>query len=176
MYENRDYTEMLQRKQQQCVISPLIAWEFIQFQKETHDNHWLRDFFSLKNMSFNNNWLINFSNIKNILRSGKKAVVVTDLKQRFVYASHFFEEMTGFTRESVMGKTPKIFQGPATDPQVLKRLGMLISSNQPASAIVDNYKKDGTLYKCKIDVTPIRDKTEKVVSYMAIEEEYFDNV
>lgn len=172
MYENQDYANMLQKQQQQFLISPLLAWEFLQLNKEKKENSWIKDFFCLRNLSLKQGWQINFPYIKNILKIGKKAVVVTDLKQRFVYASEFFEEMTGFDRESVMGKTPKIFQGPATNPNELKKLGKLISSNQPATAIVDNYKKDGTLYKCKIDITPIQNESSEVVSYMAIEEEY----
>ncbi|MFW5762038.1 MAG: PAS domain-containing protein [Cyclobacteriaceae bacterium] len=171
MYEKQDYANML-KEQQQFLISPLIAWEFIQEYKVDKQNNWFQDFFSLRNMSLKNGWKINYSYIKNVLKSGKQAVVFTDLKQRFIYASQFFEEMTGFKRESVMGKTPRLFQGPATDTEELKKLGKLISENQPASAILDNYKKDGTLYKCKIDITPIYNQQEKVVSYMGIEEEY----
>lgn len=172
MFEKEEYANMLKQQHQHFTISPLLSWEFIQFSKIDEEKSWLNDFFSFRTLSLKNNWKINFPEIKKVLKVGRKALVVTDLKQRFIYASQFFEEMTGFSREYVMGKSPKIFQGPATNPAELKKLGKLISENKRASAIVENYKKDGTLYQCKIDITPIRNHHDKVVSYMAIEEEY----
>jgi PAS domain S-box-containing protein len=171
MYESKEYVNMLAHANK-GLISPLMAWEFVPFREIEKENSWIKDFFHLKNLSGKFDWQINLSTLKNILKVGKKALVITNVKQQFIYASEHFETMTGFKRDAVMGKTPKLFQGPATDLRELERVGKLIKEHNSVSTILNNYKKDGTLYQCKIEIQPIHNRDKKVVSYMAIEEEF----
>jgi len=170
MYESKEYVNMLAHANK-GLIAPLMAWEFVPFRKIEKEGNWIKDFFNLKNLSYKLDWQINLLPLKNILKIGKKALVITDLKQQFIYASEHFETMTGYERDAVLGKTPKIFQGPATDTQELEKIGKNIKAHKPVVATIHNYKKDGSLYQCKIEIQPLRNKDNKVVSYMAIEEE-----
>lgn len=49
--------------------------------------------------------------------------------------------MTGYTAEEVIGKTPRILQGPKTDKAELKRLSKAIRSWESCEVTVINYKK-----------------------------------
>ena len=52
------------------------------------------------------------------------SVLITDASKagKIIYANKAFKALTGYDPASVVGKTPRILQGPATDKRVLKRL------------------------------------------------------
>lgn len=52
------------------------------------------------------------------------SVLITDASKagKILYANKAFQTLTGFTSKDVIGKNPRILQGPATDAKVIKRL------------------------------------------------------
>lgn len=59
--------------------------------------------------------------------SAHEAVVITEAQlelpgPRICYVNEAFPRMTGYTAEEVIGKTPRILQGPRTDRTVLERM------------------------------------------------------
>jgi PAS domain S-box-containing protein len=57
-----------------------------------------------------------------------------------------FRKMTGYSAEEVVGKTPKILQGPKTSREVLNRLKAELKSGQSFFGRSVNYRKNGTEY------------------------------
>lgn len=51
-------------------------------------------------------------------RIKQEVVLVTDLNLKIVFASSGLKRMTGYKEEEVLGKTPKMFQGPATSKKI----------------------------------------------------------
>merc|ERR1712113_402574 len=50
------------------------------------------------------------------------ALLMTDPGGTIVYANKAFTKLTGYEQAEVIGKSPKLLQGPGTDPKVLARL------------------------------------------------------
>jgi PAS domain S-box-containing protein len=71
------------------------------------------------------------------------------------YVNAAFEEMTGYSREELLGKTPRIFQGPKTDRAVLDRLRRLLEAGERYSGESINYRKDGSDYILDWHIVPI---------------------
>lgn len=88
---------------------------------------------------------------------------------RIVYVNNAFERMTGFPREEVIGKTPRILQGPKTSRSELERIGQAIKKSRPVRAELINYTKDHREYWIEIDIVPIIDATGRVTHLAAIE-------
>jgi len=61
-----------------------------------------------------------------------------------VYANEAFVSMTGYTREELMGTTPRIFQGAATERTQLDRLKTTLGAGHVFEGYTWNYRKDGT--------------------------------
>ena len=55
---------------------------------------------------------------------------------RIVFVNAAFTRMTGYTSEEVMGRGPKLLQGPDTDPAVLRLIGDRLRQWQPVTAEV----------------------------------------
>ena len=60
-----------------------------------------------------------------------------------MYANKAFKNLTGYSPDEVLGKTPKMLQGPATDKKVIARLANTLKKGGRFEGKAINYKKDG---------------------------------
>ena len=72
-----------------------------------------------------------------------------------VYVNKSFTTLTGYEREDVIGKTPKILQGEKTDKKTLARISNAITNKRGITAELLNYSKDGYEYWVEINLNPI---------------------
>lgn len=100
-----------------------------------------------------------------------EVVLITDLDLKIVFASNRIKRMTGYYEEEVLGKTPKMFQGPDTCKLVLNEIREAIELKVPFKKTINNYKKDGRIYKCNVDATPVYNSKGEISHFIAFEKE-----
>jgi len=100
------------------------------------------------------------------------SVLVTDAtpKGNIIYANKAFKKLTGHDPDSVIGKTPRILQGPGTDQKVIERLASALKSGGRFEGKAINYRKDGTPFIMFWRVLPIK-VGKKIVAWVAIQRE-----
>ena len=76
---------------------------------------------------------------------------------RIVFVNAAFERHTGYSREEVMGKSPRLLQGPLTQRTELDRIGAALKKWQPVRAELINYTKSGQPFWVELDIVPIAD-------------------
>ncbi len=91
------------------------------------------------------------------------SIMITDINleepgPKIIYVNHGFSKITGYSREEVIGKTPRILQGPKTDQAVLDRLKKRLKNGQPFFGKTINYRKDGSEFVNQWDVHPMTDE------------------
>jgi len=101
-----------------------------------------------------------------------EALVITDARldppgPRMVYVNPAFSELTGYRREEVLGRTPRLLQGPETDRAVLDRLRGLLERGEPFLGETTNYRKDGTPFILEWNIAPIRDPQGRVTHWVS---------
>ena len=90
------------------------------------------------------------------------AIIVTEAEPtsfpgpRILWANDVFYKLTGYQPVEIIGKSPRILQGPLTDKSVLKRLSTALENWEVCRVEVLNYKKDGTAFWNEFEVTPIK--------------------
>jgi PAS domain S-box-containing protein len=100
------------------------------------------------------------------------SILVTDAspKGRIIYANKAFRKLTGHDPAEVLGKDPRILQGPGTDRKVIERLAAAIQSGGRFEGRAVNYKKDGTPFIMNWRMFPLKD-AGKIIAWVAIQRE-----
>ena len=108
-----------------------------------------------------------FSELKlmeSVITHTSDAIIITEAEPfdmpgpRIIFVNEAFTKMTGYSKEEVIGKTPRILQGPKTDRKELAKLGAAIRNWQHYETTLINYKKDGEPFWINFAVTPIADE------------------
>lgn len=145
---------------------PLMAWEFhCEYLKELKAI--LTDLKKVKKIATQFAW--KDKNLKIKERIQEEVVVVTDLDLKIIFASNGLRKMTGYKEEEVLGKTPKLFQGPETSKEILAEIREAIKLQVPFEKTLENYKKNGETYNCKINGFPVYNSKGKVSHFIAFE-------
>lgn len=145
---------------------PLVAWD-IYSQIFFQTNMLLLDVHSLHQIASKNQWK-SMWDFKESLQE-ETVIVVTDAKLKIVFASKNIQKMNGYEVDEVIGKSPKMFQGAATDLQVSNEIRQAVLNKEPFEKNVINYCKDGSLYKCHIKGFPIFNHKGEVTNFIAFE-------
>ena len=86
-----------------------------------------------------------------------------------VYVNPAFQKMTGWTKAEVLGKSPRIFQGPKTDLLIFSDLKEKLQSDQFWEGQTINYKKDGSEFWMEWSIVPLKDKDGDIYQYLAVQ-------
>ena len=115
---------------------------------------------------------LSISVLKGLVEHSFDSILVTDASSRtkIMYANKAFKNLTGYSPDEVLGKTPKMLQGPATDKKVIARLANTLKKGGRFEGKAINYKKDGTPFIMDWRVIPAKiGKNAKV--WIAIQRE-----
>jgi diguanylate cyclase (GGDEF)-like protein/PAS domain S-box-containing protein len=87
---------------------------------------------------------------------------------RIVFVNEAFERRTGYRREEVIGRTPRLLQGPGTQRKELDRIRAALEQWQPARVDVINYKKNGEPFWVDLEVSPVWDEQRRLTHWVAV--------
>jgi PAS domain S-box-containing protein len=96
------------------------------------------------------------------------SVVITDKGGLIQYVNPAFEATTGYTREDVLGKTPRILKSGIHDGGFYKNLWDSILEGRPFRETLVNRKKTGELYWAEQTITPMRDQTGNITHFVSV--------
>lgn len=110
--------------------------------------------------------------LERAIRDDYDAILITDLEleepgPRIVYVNDGFCEMTGYSREEVIGKTPRILQGPKTDEAVLDELRKQLKEGKSFFGQTVNYRKDGSEFVNQWDIHPLTDREGNITHWVS---------
>lgn len=92
----------------------------------------------------------------------------TDTKGIITYASHAFCEVSGYTKEELIGKPHNIVRHQDTPQEIFKDMWETLEKGGVWSGEVKNLKKDGGHYWVDVTISPLFDDGGKTKEYVAI--------
>lgn len=113
--------------------------------------------------------------LESVITHAKDAVVITKAEQlddpgpQIMYVNRAFEEMTGYSIDEIVGKSPRFLQGPNSSRTELAFLRKKMEKGESCSIEVINYRKSGEEYWVKIEVAPVKDNSSHVTHFIAIQ-------
>ncbi len=102
--------------------------------------------------------------------SGKSVVSTTDLKGRITHCNEVFIELSGFSKEELMGQPHNLVRHPDVPAEAFRDLWNTLSKGMPWTGVVKNRRKNGDHYWVVANVTPVMDG-DQVVAYLSVRTE-----
>lgn len=96
-----------------------------------------------------------------------EAIVISDTKGTISYVNPAFERITGYKREEVIGKNPRLLKSDKHDESFYREMWETLTRGNVWSNHIINKKKDGSLFEADISISPILDTDGKTISYVA---------
>ncbi|WP_412068396.1 PAS domain-containing protein [Rubrivirga sp. IMCC43871] len=102
--------------------------------------------------------------------SAAEAIVVTDADlvdgPHILYANAAHLHIFGYEADDIVGKTPRIYQGPRTERAVLDRVRAGLEAGEMVRAETINYRKDGTPFHLEWEIAPVHGPDGRVVNFV----------
>lgn len=95
-------------------------------------------------------------------------VAITDVKGTITFVNPKFEEITGYSKEELLGKNHRILNSGYHSPEFWKEMYHTVSHGKIWQAEVCNIAKNGDLYWVDTTIVPFMGEDGKPVSYIAI--------
>ncbi|KAI4384245.1 hypothetical protein MLD38_002425 [Melastoma candidum] len=102
----------------------------------------------------------------------KQSFVLSDvnlLDMPIVYASDAFLKLTGYNRNEVLGRNYRFLNGDETDSSTVLQIKECIHRNQPCTARILNYRKDGSSFWNVLHISPVRNASGKISHFVGIQ-------
>ena len=118
--------------------------------------------------------------LESVITNTNDAVLITEAEPfdepgpRILYVNNAFTKMTGYTAEEVIGKTPRMLQGPKSDKNELHELGEKLRNWEPYEITTLNYKKNGDEFWNNFTVSPVANDSGWFTHWIAIERDVTD--
>ncbi len=112
--------------------------------------------------------------LESVVVNANDAVLITEAEPidepgpRIVYANEAFTRMTGYSLEEVLGKTPRILQGPKTERATLDKLRAALTVWQPMILELINYRQDGSEFWVEMSIVPVTDQSGGYTHWVSI--------
>lgn len=95
------------------------------------------------------------------------AVMITDQSGVIEYVNPAFEDVTGYSRDEVLGERPSIVASGMQDVEFYRNLWKTIANGLPYSDIFVNRRKNGDIYYESKTITPVRSEKGDITHYVS---------
>ena len=100
----------------------------------------------------------------------------TNARGIITYVNDQFCEISGFSRDELIGNSHSIVRHPEMPPEAFREMWSTIRDKRPWSGIIKNRKKDGSTYWVDATINPILDNNDNVEEFIAIRNDITDTI
>ncbi|HEY9832198.1 MAG TPA: PAS domain S-box protein [Stenomitos sp.] len=118
--------------------------------------------------------------LESVAVTANDAIMITEAEPidepgpRIIYVNEAFTRMTGYSKEEVLGKTPRILQGPKSERAQLDQFRSALKQWQPTVVELINYRKDGSEFWVEISIVPVANAEGWYTHWVAVERDISD--
>jgi PAS domain S-box-containing protein len=99
------------------------------------------------------------------------SIIITNLIGEIEYVNEAFLQVSGYQRDEVVGRNPRILQSKKTPPENYRALWAALGQGQPWKGEFINKRKDGSEYTEFAIIVPIRQTDGSVSHFVAVQED-----
>ncbi len=113
--------------------------------------------------------------LQSVVVNTNDAILITEAEPieepgpKILYVNDAFTRTTGYTLEEVLGKTPRILQGPKTNRKALDKVRKALENWQPVTVETINYRKDGSEFWVEFGIVAVSDKQGHYTHWISVQ-------
>lgn len=106
-----------------------------------------------------------------VVEQSPASVYIANPSFEIVYVNQKFTEVTGYSREEVLGKHPRFMRSEQNPPNLYEEIGKTIGDGGIWRGELCSRKKNGELYWESALIAPIKDKQGTITHFVALKED-----
>ncbi len=110
------------------------------------------------------------------IEQAAEAVFICEPDGTIRYVNPVCKRMTGYEKDEIIGQPLQILKSDKHDEAFFRNIGDTISNGEVWSGRITNKRKDGTLYEVEVTVSPVRDNSGAITSYVSIHRDITNEV
>ncbi len=99
------------------------------------------------------------------------SIVITDTEGAIEYVNPKFTELTGYSKEEVLGQNPRLLKSGKQSKELYTHLWQTIKAGKVWRGVFLNQKKDGSLFSERTTISPVMDEAGHITRFIAIKED-----
>jgi PAS domain S-box-containing protein len=113
--------------------------------------------------------------LESAVENTQDGILITEAGQlnepgpELLYVNQAFTRITGYDLKEVLGRTPRLLQGPKTDRSQLDKIRTALSQQKPVQVELLNYRKDGSEFWVELNLVPILNKCGQCTHWVALQ-------
>lgn len=112
----------------------------------------------------------------NAVEQSAEGIVITDSNGIIEYVNPGFCKISGYNREEVLGKNPRILNSGRVSSNVFEVMWNTISNGGIWRGTLINTTKSGQLYYVEVSISPVIDSDENIINYIGVQNNVTERV
>jgi two-component system, cell cycle sensor histidine kinase and response regulator CckA len=105
-----------------------------------------------------------------------ESIIITDKQGIITYVNPHCENMTGYSKSELIGKSPKIFQSGKHPAQFYSNLWETLKKGGTWRGQFTNKKKDGTYFEEKAVISPVYDENKELIAFVNVKRDVTNEI
>lgn len=103
-----------------------------------------------------------------VIDQSSESIFFTDVKGHILYANRSFEETSGYSREELLGNTPRILKSGIHSQDFYKDMWATLLRGGIYHCRMINRHKHGSLYEEEVRIAPVRNASGKITNFISV--------
>ena len=99
------------------------------------------------------------------------SITTADGENKLLYINEEFTNITGYSKEEVLGKNCKFLQNTDYQPKAIATIQEGLKHKKKLQVEIRNYKKDGTLFYNHLSISPVYDTNNILTNFVGIQKD-----
>jgi diguanylate cyclase (GGDEF)-like protein/PAS domain S-box-containing protein len=103
-----------------------------------------------------------------VFTHASEGILITDADGKIIDVNEMFSRTTGYSREEVLGRTPRLLKSGLQGPEFYEAMWRAIKEKGQWSGEIWNRKKNGNVYAEMLTINAVKDGSGNVLQYVAL--------
>lgn len=103
-----------------------------------------------------------------VFENSTEGIIVTDAQEKIVSVNRAFSEITGYTSEQIIGRTPRMLKSKRHDRNFYQTMWHALDQTNRWQGEIFNRRQDGQIYPSRLSISAVRNSDKKVTNYIAV--------